>query len=64
MYQTHYELPYKEQMRADRQTSNDPLQDGFTCSEMVHHQPSEISNMDMWDGMDAESENLDIERTR
>lgn len=62
--QKNYSRPYKETMKADRQASNDPLQDGFTRSEMVSNPPYEVANMDMWDGMEAEHENKDIERTR
>lgn len=54
----------KEQQKAERQASNDPLKDGFTRSEMIHNQPSEMKGLDMWDRMEAEHENKDIERTR
>lgn len=64
--QANYVRPTKEQQQLDQQAKNDPLKDGFTRSEMVHHQPSEIKNME--DGgqysWDAEHENKDIERTR
>lgn len=56
--------PPKEQQQAARQAGNDPLQDGFHRTEMVHNQPSEIKNMEMADTWDAEHQNVDIERTR
>jgi len=62
--QKNYSRSTKEQQEADRQAGNAPMQDGFTRSEMIHHQPSEVTGMGMMDQWDAEHENEDIERTR
>lgn len=62
--QKNYRREAKDQQKQDRQADNDPLKDGFTRSEMVHHQPSEVEGMGMMDQFSAEHDNEDIERTR
>ena len=47
----------RQQLQAERQESNSPMQDGFFRDDMRHHQQSEISAMDDYDQWTAEHEN-------
>jgi len=62
--QEHYRVDSKEQQEAQNQADNVPIKDGFFRASMNTHQPSELKTMTMEENWGAESDNIDIERTR